>query len=86
MTEQQYKKYSRIKEEIQPMKDFLECCGKKYKNSFFGKYRFSISLYKKCYHNSVVDNLYEIPLELQDQIIETIEKYIDEKEKELEGI
>lgn len=93
MTEEQYKKYTKINEEVQTLKNFLSWCGKKYKDKFTGKYQFQIdaktkkidlrSMLQFC---SIPDNTYEISVELQNRIIETIENYVEEKELELEKI
>ena len=93
MTEEQYKKYTKINEEVQTLKNFLSWCGNKYKNKFTGKYPFKIDAKTKKFDLrsmlqfcSIPDNTYEISVELQSRIIETIEKYVGEKELEMESI
>ena len=42
MTKEQYKKYDKILEELQPVKWFLNWCGDRYKDKSVSKYRFRI--------------------------------------------
>ena len=90
MTNEQFNKYQALKKEIEPLICFLKWCGKKYK--CYGTGQFPIRLIKKKFCigrkgigllDSTVD---EIPIELQDRIIDVIEKYVDEKQKELDEI
>ena len=93
MKKEQYEQYTKINEEVEHLKRFLMWCGKRYKDKFVGKYPFQIdaktkkinlrSMLQFC---SIPDNTYEISVELQNRIIETIEKYVDEKEQELKDI
>lgn len=93
MKKEQYEQYKKINDEIEHLKSFLMWCGKRYKDKFVGEYPFQIdaktkkinlrSMLQFC---SIPDNTYEISVELQNRIIETIEKYVDEKEQELQDI
>ncbi len=93
MTKEQYEKYQQIEEGIKPIKRFLSWSGKKYKDTSTSLYRFSL---KRCggkfglyIHRNFCgdeDNTFELPIELQHRIIETIEKYVEEKELEMENI
>ena len=92
MTREQYEKYTKINDEVKHLKNFLMWCGKKYKDTFVGKYPFQIDAKTKKFDlrsllqfSSIPDNTYEISVELQNRIIETIEKYVDEKEQELQN-
>lgn len=89
VTEEQYKKYQKIEKETAPIKDFLEWSGKKYKNKMTSLYRFSIKtfgakfgLYMHRLFCTIPENEFELPVELQDRIIEVLENYVDEKEQE----
>lgn len=90
MTDEQFNKYQALKKEIEPLKAFLEWCGKKYRCYGIGQY--PMRLIKKKFSigrkgNLIMDDtIVEISIELQDQIIDVIEKYVDEKQKELEKI
>ncbi|MBQ7756678.1 MAG: hypothetical protein IJ401_05205 [Oscillospiraceae bacterium] len=93
MKKEQYEQYTKINKEVEHLKDFLTWCGKRYKNKSVGKYPFKIAtktkkfdLIRKMYFSSETKNTYEISDELQNIIIETIEKYVDEKEQELQDI
>ena len=93
MTEGQFKKYREISDGLEPIKKFLFWCGIRYKNLSVGKYRFKIDAKKEKFNLlriwhcwSIKENTYEIPVELQNRIIETIENYVEEKELELEKI
>ena len=90
MTNEQFNKYQSLKKEIEPIKSFLEWCGKRYKCCFIGQY--PMRLIKKKFSigqkgiGAIDSTIVEIPIELQDRIIDIIEKYVDEKQKELEKI
>ena len=94
MTEEQYKKYQALTQEIKPVKEFLSWCGEKYHHKMgVGRYLFSIIASKERFalradlpFGSIEQHTYPIPKELQKHIIEVIEQYVDEKEKELEDI
>lgn len=90
MTEKQYKKYTELKKEIEPLKNFLFWCGKKYRCTSVGHYQTRILKKKFCVGRvgcGCIENTeVKLPDELQDRIIEVIENYVDEKQKELDEI
>ena len=90
MTNEQFEKYQSLKKEIEPIKDFLEWCGKRYRCYGIGRYPMRLIKKKFCIGRKgslIMDNTrVEIPIELQDRIIDVIEEYFDEKQKELEKI
>lgn len=93
MTKEQYEQYTRINDEVKHLKSFLMWCGKRYKDNSVSKYPFEIDTKTKgfvlrriWFSNSISDNTYEISVELQNRIIETIENYVNEKEKQLQEI
>lgn len=93
MTQEQFNKYQDIEKEIAPIKNFLCWTGKKYKDRMLSNYRFSIKtigakfgLYMHRCFCTVPENTFELPTELQDRIIEIIEKYVDEKQKQLDEL
>ena len=93
MTDKQYKQYTELKKKLDPIIHFLNSCGNRYHNNFFAKYNFLIDTYqkvfvlrKKWHIGSIPDNSYDLPYELQERIIEVIEQYVDERQKELDEI
>lgn len=93
MTEEQYKKYGKLFSELQSVKTFLSWCGDRYKDQAVNKYRFKIItkaknffLYRKWYSANMEENTFEIPEDLQKRIVLVVEKWVDEKEKELKNI
>lgn len=93
MTNEQYEKYKKKREELAPVKSFLFWCGDRYKNKTVGKHRFQI--FTKCKefflhsdldHIPTESNTYSLPKELQTRIVKAIEDYVDEVEKEMEEI
>jgi hypothetical protein len=94
MTEKQFAKYKKIQEELEPIKEFLFWCGNRYHNNCVGKYHFKIGTYRKHFAlkriglagGVVADDTFEMPYELQNRIVEVIEQYCDEKQKELDEI
>lgn len=92
MTNDQFEKYKKLQGDLKPVKDFLFWCGKKHHSEFImGVYQFalvtkfrSILLEKKDY--PCVGERYEIPFDLQLRIVDVVEQWADEKEKELEEI
>ena len=90
MTDEQFEKYQTLKNEIEPIKEFLEWCGKRYR--CYGVHPYPMRLIKKKFSigaigNSLLDStIVKLPIELQDRIIDVIEEYFDEKQKELEKI
>ena len=93
MTKEQYAEYTRINDEVKCLKKFLMWCGKRYKDKSVSKYPFVIdtktkkfNLRRMWFSSSISDNTYEISVELQNRIIETIEDYVNEKEQRLQEI
>ena len=88
MTNEQFEKYQALKKEIEPIKAFLEWCGKRHRCYGTGKFPMRLIKKKFCIGRKgmgVIDSTVdEIPIELQDRIIDVIEEYVDEKQKELE--
>lgn len=92
MTEQQYKAYEKISEEIAPLKNFLFWCGNRYRERSVTKYECRLVTKAKelligrkgC--GGVESREILLPRELQDKIIEVVENYVEEKEKELEQL
>ena len=50
MTEEQYKKYQALTQEIKPVKEFLSWCGDKYRERAIGQYSFRIKVFGKSFH------------------------------------
>lgn len=94
MTEKQFVKYREIQEEIDPIKEFLFWCGNRYHGNGFGKYRFKLATCRKRFvlrrvglaGGVVAGDTFKMPRELQERIIEVVEQYFDEKQKELDEI
>ena len=92
MTDEQYQKYAKIKEEIEPIKDFLFWCGHKYSSRGYGGYETKLIRKKSIFsigrvaYGGMTSMDVKIPLELQDRIIDVVEQYVDEKQKELDEI
>ncbi len=92
MTEQQYRNYKIISEELKPIKDFLFWCGEKYKCNSVEKYNCRLITKAKEFligrqgYGAMESTEVLLPKELQDRIIEVVEDYVAEKEKELEQI
>ena len=90
MTEIQFKKYKELTEEIEPLKNFLFWCGKKYRCSSVGSYQTRILKKKFCVGRvgcgAIESTEVKLPLELQSRIVDVIEQYVDEKQKEIDEI
>lgn len=98
MTKEQYEKYKKLNEEVENIKKFLFYCGKRYRyNIYIKRFLFNIlrvkifgKRFKLNMPNAPLwgneDRSLDIPEDLQDRIIDVIEDYVDEKEKELEEI
>ena len=90
MTEKQFDKYKELQEKIEPLKDFLFWCGNKYHCGSVSKYGMRIIKKKFCIgrvgFGVIKSTEINLPSELQDRIIEVIENYVDEKQKELDKI
>lgn len=89
MTEQQYQEYQRKKRELDPIKDFLFWCGKKYRCSL-GDYDCKIIVDKMLFgrvgFGAIASHNFVMPKELKDRVIAVVEQYVDEKELELQNI
>lgn len=89
MTKEQYNKYKQIETELAPIKNFLSYCGNKYHEKGF-RYFLSRLIIKRQVRigiNKFMDNqIFDVPRELHDKIIDVIERYVDEKEKEMQEI
>lgn len=89
MTKEQYNKYKQIETELEPIKDFLFYCGNKYHEKGV-RYFLSNLIIKKQLRigtNKFMDNkVFDVPKVLHDKIIDIIEQYVDEKEKEMQEI
>lgn len=92
MKKEQYEKYGKLKEEIEPLKEFLSWCGDRYHCKHVSHYfcRLIIKSLKffigRVGYGAIGSTEIELPLELQKRIVKVIEDYVDEKEKELEQI
>ncbi len=91
MTEKEYLQYKHIKDEIDELKDFLAWCGNKYHCLGISHYRAKLKKKRKfligrvgC--GAIGDTELELPSVLQDRIIEIMENYVDEKQKELDEL
>lgn len=88
MTELQYQKYRLLKEEIEPIKNFLSWCGNKYRDKYVSFY--GMRLIKKEFkigrkgYGAIPNTEVTIPYELQERIVEVIEQWVDEKQRELD--
>lgn len=90
MNRKDYEEYRRLDDSLKSVREFANWCGKKYRDRTKNKSGFKLvtkgtKLFikvRKCiffYH----EETYEIPDELQDWIIDTVECYLDEKEGDL---
>ena len=89
MTKEQFGKYAEIEKELRPIRDFLFYCGNRYHEKGVS-YCLSRLIIKRSFWigtRRLMDNKeFDVPRDLHDKIIDTIEQYIDEKEKELQEI
>lgn len=92
MTEKQYKDYEKIRAEIEPLKDFLFWCGNKYHCPSVSNYNCRIITKLKRFligrtgYGCIPNEEVELPRVLQLKIIQVIEDYVAEKEKEMEEL
>lgn len=89
MTKEQYDKYEEIKKDLEPIKDFLFYCGNKYheKGVFYFLTKLIIKRQFRIGTRKSMDNIeFVVPRDLHNRIIDVIEQYVDEKEKEMEEI
>ena len=80
MTEKQFKEYTIIKKEVDEIKSFLDWYGKTCTKIIGKKKKISIAT---GYYTEI-----ELPLptELQNTIIDVIEQYVKQREKDMEAI
>lgn len=94
MTEKQYKEYEKITEEIKPLKDFLFWCGvsDRYKCRSGSNYGCRLITRTKNFligrkgYGAIGNTEVCLPAELQKEIVEVVENYVERKEKELEQL
>ena len=89
MTKEQYNKYKQIETELVPIKDFLFYCGNKYHEKRVSYFLSRLIIKRKFRIGTrrIMDNkVFDVPRDLHDKIIDTIEQYVDEKEKEMQEI
>lgn len=92
MKKEQFEKYIAIKTEVDKIKGFLVWCGKKYKDPLTSHFpirvigrKVLISVGRKGL-GGLNDTEIQLPWELQQDIIEVIEKYVERREREMEEI
>ncbi len=89
MTKEQYNKYEEIKKDLEPIKDFLFYCGNKYHEKGV-RYILSKLIIKRQFRIGTRRNMdnreFAVPRDLHNRIIDVIEQYVDEKEKEMQEI
>lgn len=93
MTEEQYKKYAEIRNEIAPITWFLSWCGDRYASDIGRGTRFELVVKAKNFFlrrrfrvGSLEDNTIELPYELQQRIVKAIEDWVEEKEQEMKEV
>ena len=93
MTKEQFELYKKIENEIEDIKKFLFWCGKRHHVEYVPKFRFDflakgkeLFLHMNSSLSKSEENTFNIPIELQERIIEVVENYLDEKEEELRKI
>lgn len=87
MTKEQFELYRKIENEIEDIRKFLFWCGKRYHGEYVSKFRFNFLTKGKelfIHRNSSLskseENTFNIPIELQERIIEVVENYLDEND------
>lgn len=92
MTESQYKEYTKIKAEIAPERELLFWCGNRYANKLGFCYHIRAMLRRRKLmlerigYGAIDSEEYELPRDLQDKLIQVMEDWLSEKEKQLESI
>ena len=93
MTKEQFELYKKIENEIEDIKKFLFWCGKRHHGKYVSKFRFNfltkgkeLFIHRNSSLSTSEENTFNIPIELQERIIEVVENYLDEKEEELRKI
>ncbi len=88
MTEKQFERYKEIVEEIKVLKELLGFCGNRHRVN--GLCHYVMKIFKKEIMLGRETIYFDKPInvsdELQERIIDVIEQYVDEKEKELERL
>lgn len=90
MTEKQYKEYKKQLEKIEPIKDLMEFCGNRYHQNGFWNYHMRIFKIKRRFGigrkgaGYIESTSVTLPEELQDRIVDTIERWLDEEIAKME--
>ena len=84
MTDEKYQEYKKKTEELKPIKSFLFWCGE---HGMMGKLISASRILKLgVKFGWAKDEVIVMPKELKERVLETVKKYVEEKEKELEEI
>ena len=84
MTDEKYQEYKKKTEELKPIKSFLFWCGE---HGMMGKLISASRILKLgVKFGWAKDEEIVMPKELKERVLETVKKYVEEKEKELEEI
>ena len=84
MTDEKYQEYKKKTEELKPIKSFLCWCGE---HGMMGKLISASRILKLgVKFGWAKDEEIVMPKELKERVLETVKKYVEEKEKELEEI
>lgn len=89
MTKEQYNKYEEIKRDLEPIKDFLFYCGNKYHEKGVRCFLSELIIKRQIWIGTrrIMNNReFAVPRDLHNRIIDVIEQYVDEKEKEMQEI
>lgn len=93
MTKEQFEFYRKIENEIEDIRKFLFWCGKRYHGKCVSKFGFNfltkgkeLFIHRNSSLSTSEENIFNIPIKLQERIIEVVENYLDEKEEELRKI
>lgn len=84
MTDEKYQEYKKKTEELKPIKSFLFWCEE---HGMMGKLISTSRILKLgVKFGWAKDEEIIMPKELKERVLETVKKYVEEKEKELEEI
>lgn len=93
MTKEQYEEYTKLDDKLKGVRDFCFWCGNRHHDKYVSTFYFNIItkgkelfLHRKCSTSLEENNTYQIPMDLQERIIQVVESYLDEKEQELLNI
>lgn len=95
MTEQKYKEYEKLYNEIRPLKNFLTWCGDEFRCRETHPFAFMFHLHAKSIrlHREKGDGFYgqlisecEIPASIQRKIVALVEEYVKQKEEEMRNL